>query len=62
MPKSFDDMLDKFNDDDDDDVMIRTSSAGIEKTVGENRPQDVQDKRQEGGDDSAAPSKKIASA
>lgn len=55
-------MLDKFNDDDDDDVMIRTSSAGIEKTVGENRPQDVQDKRQEGGDDSAAPSKKIASA
>ena len=71
VPKSFDDMLDKFNDDDDDDVMIRASSPGIDfaegkdmtgQTVRQNGPKEPQDKKQEGGDDSAAQSKKIASA
>ena len=54
VPKSFDDMLDKFDEiDDDDDVMIRASDSPstAQSAAGQ---QESQDKRQEGGGEDAA--------
>ena len=60
VPKSFDDMLDKFGDDnDDDDVMVRGSDGDADfGSITTKQPQntavgaqDAQDKRQEGGDE-----------